>query len=231
MRINKYIASCGICSRRKAEEIIKSGKVFVNGVIVTELHYDIQAEDVVYLDGKLISVEEEKKYIVLNKPKNIISAVSDNRGRKTVIDIINLDEKYRIFPVGRLDYDTEGLILLTNDGDFANKAIHPKYNKYKTYEVIIDKYIDDENIKKISKKIIIDNYEIKNSIIKRDAFNKNKYIVKIKEGRNRQIKKMFQSMNAKVIYLKRLAIGNLELRDLKVGEFRYLTEDEINYFF
>lgn len=229
MRINKYIASSGFCSRRKAEEYINNNRVKVNGEVVG-LSYIVNENDTVTIDDKKIELEKNYIYLMLNKPQNHLSSVSDDRGRKTVVDIIKDKYNERIFPIGRLDFDTEGLILLTNDGDFSNRVIHPKFDMYKTYEVIIDKVIDDYAVNKISKSVEIDGYIIKNSIIKRDKSNKKKFIVKIKEGKNRQIKKMFLALNAKVIYLKRTAIGDLKLGNLKIGEFRELTEEEKNLF-
>lgn len=229
MRINKYIASSGFCSRRKAEEYIVDDRVKVNGEVVG-LTYIVNKNDIVAVDDEIITLETKKIYLMLNKPKNTLSSSTDDRGRKTVIDLVRDNYEERIFPIGRLDYDTEGLILLTNDGDFANRVIHPKFDMYKTYEVIVDKNLDDYSIKRIAKSVEIDGYIVKNSIIQRDKHNNKKFIMKIKEGKNRQIKKMFLTLDAKVVYLKRTAIGNLKLGELKLGEFRELTENEKNLF-
>lgn len=231
MRINKYIAHCGYCSRRKADELIEKGRVFVNGKCVNDFSIDVDDNDIVTIENKVISLEQEKIYIMLNKPSGYISAVSDDRGRKTVLDLVQKHYTQRLYPVGRLDYQTEGLLILTNDGELANKLIHPSSNIKKTYYVELDRMISAEKIRKIESGVDIGGYITKKAKIKRigPSINTNKCIITICEGKNRQVRKMFETQHLHVKYLKRLQIGELYLNDLKQGEFRYLNKKEIDY--
>ena len=230
MRINKYLASCGVASRRKVEEYILSGKVSVNGNVVTNLATDIGQDDIVLFDGKPVQIENTFEYYMLNKPKGVVSTASDDRGRKTVVDLINTSA--RIYPVGRLDYDSEGLLLLTNDGELTNKLTHPKHLISKTYLVSIDDSITDEQISKLENGVVIDGYKLHKSqikVIERTA-NLTKMEIVIFEGRNREIRKMFESINKKVVFLKRIKIADLKLDNkLKRGEYRKLLHSEIEY--
>ncbi len=226
-RLQKYISECGICSRRKAEELICAGKVSVNGNIVTEMGYKIDDNDSVVINGKTLT-PQKKVYIMLNKPKGYITAVSDDRGRKTVIDLVS-DIKENLFPVGRLDYDTEGLLILTSDGDFANKLIHPSKNILKTYLAKLDNLPSEADIEQLKKGVAIEDYT---AVAKElTIYNKKNKIclIKISTGKNRQVKKMFEYIGLKVVNLKRISIGQLELGDLKVGSYRYLDEDELEF--
>lgn len=230
MRLNKYIALCGVSSRRGADELIEQGKVTVNGSVVRTMGTDINTEtDVVCVGGREVSPEEEHVYIMLNKPAGYLSTCLDDRGRKTVIDLVkNIDN--RVFPVGRLDYDTEGLLLLTSDGDFAYRCTHPKHEISKKYSAVVKGALDDNAVRKLRDGIIIEGRKTSEAII--DIIEKKentaKLNVTIHEGRNRQIKKMFESVGCTVSYLKRISIGKLELGDLKAGTWRYLNEHDFN---
>ena len=234
-RLQKYMASCGIASRRKCEEYILDGRVKINDVICTELGVKVNPEkDKVYFDNTLISKENKKKYILLNKPTGYITSVKDEKNRKTVLDLVKVDE--RIFPVGRLDYDSSGLIILTNDGDIYNNIIHPRVKLNKTYIAECIGIFSDADLKKFKTGIDIGGYitaeaNIEIISIEKINSNTNKTTVKISihEGKNRQIRKMCSSLNHEVISLKRVAIGELQLGYLKPGEWRYLTEKELNY--
>lgn len=227
-RLQKYMAACGIASRRKCEEIILQARVKVNGKIVNELGAKIDEEkDLVTLDGKLIKKEKNKVYIALNKPKGYVSTVKDERGRKTILDLVDVTE--RIYPIGRLDYDTSGLILLTNDGDIYNKIIHPKQEKNKIYIALIKGIPTENDIKKIWKGINIDGYvtaPAKFKIVKKFKDYCEVEII-IHEGRNRQIRKMCDFINHQVLELKRLQIGDIKLGNLPLGKWRYLNTKEI----
>lgn len=224
MRLNKYIADCGIASRRKADILIADGKVKINGKIVTNLGTIVNENDTVEVEGKRIKKEDKKIYLMLNKPSGFLSSVSDDRGRKTVIDLIKKKYKERIYPVGRLDYETEGLLILTNDGEFANKVIHPSKNILKKYYVEIDKNINEKEKRNIEEGVDIGNYITSKS--KLSKIDDCKYYITISEGKNRQVRKMFETQNKKVLYLKRVSIGNLKLENLKTGQFRELTDKE-----
>lgn len=231
MRINKYIAHCGYCSRRKADELIESRRVFINDVCVNDFSIDVSDGDMVTIDNKVIFLEQQKIYIMLNKPSGYISAVSDDRGRKTVLDLVQKEITQRLYPVGRLDYQTEGLLILTNDGALANKLIHPSSNIKKTYYVELDQSITMDEIKNIESGVDIGGYITKKAKIKKMTIGKNidKCLITICEGKNRQVRKMFETQYVNVKYLKRLQIGELYLNDLKRGDFRYLTKKEIEY--
>ena len=228
MRINKYLASAGIASRRKVEEYILNGMVKVNGEVVTNLSTDIIDSDEVMFNNNKVSLTNQFEYYMLNKPKGYVSTAKDDRNRKIVNDLI--PTKARIYPVGRLDYDSEGLLLLTNDGELTNKLTHPKHNISKTYIVTIDSEIDDDNLDKLKKGVVIDGYKLHQCQIK--VIDKNKFQTKMEivifEGRNREIRKMFESVGKHVIFLKRIKIAELTL-DVERGKFRKLTNTEVDY--
>ena len=232
MRINKYLADCGIGSRRKVEEYILQGKVKINECVVNNLSTQINENDIVKFNNKIVVPVAKKVYILLNKPKGYLTTVSDIYNRKTVLDLLK-DVPFRVYPVGRLDYDTEGLLILTNDGDFANKVIHPRNNICKTYEVEVKYPLNNENILKLTSGMIIDGYKTTPAKLNNYRKIKNKYIfnLSIFEGRNRQIRKMVEQINNEVVNLKRLSIGNLTLGKLKRGEYRYLTTNELKNIF
>ncbi len=230
-RLQKYIASCGITSRRKAEELILSGKVKVNGVVINTLGTKIDDEkDVVLVDDKIINKNLNFIYIKLNKPIGYVTTVKDQFNRDTVIDLIDIKE--RIYPIGRLDYNTSGLLLLTNDGDLANKLMHPKYHIYKTYVADIDGHISQEAINKLKTGVTIDEfYKTAPANVKllTSVNNTSKVEISIYEGKNRQVRKMFNAVGHEVKALKRISFGEIELSDLKPGKWLNLSDMEIKF--
>ncbi|GAA0100983.1 pseudouridine synthase [Paraclostridium bifermentans] len=233
MRINKYIASCGIASRRKAEELIIENRVKVNGKIVNELSFQInEAEDKVEVDGKAIGLEEELVYIMLNKPEGYVTTVKDQFDRKSVIDLVK-GVGARVYPIGRLDYETSGLLLLTNDGDLTYKLTHPKHEVDKTYVATVKGIPNESEINNFEKGLYIEDYKTapaKIKIVKKNI-EKNYAVceIKIHEGRNRQVRKMCRAINHPVMNLRRKAMGKIVLKDVEIGQYRYLTNDEVNY--
>ena len=228
-RLQKVIASFGYASRRKAEELIRKQKVMVNGEVVTELGTKVSPSDVISIDGVIINKDVKHEYYILNKPRSVISSVNDEAGRITVVDLI--DTEARIYPIGRLDYDTTGLILLTNDGDFANALMHPSRQIEKTYIAKLDKVLTKEDILAIKKGITIDKriVEVKRFKVKKRDLEKNTDIVEITivEGRNHIVKRLFKELGVNVVKLSRIAYGFLDIKDLKSGEYRNLTIKEI----
>lgn len=217
-RIQKIMAQAGIASRRKCEELIKEGLVKVNGKIA-KLGDKVDSErDKIEVNGKMIK-KENRVYVVLNKPKGVLCSVGDKFGRKTVVDLIKCKEK--IFPVGRLDFDSGGLLILTNDGDFANRIIHPKYNVKKTYLIILDKALREGDIGRIKRGVVVDGRKVNIFGLKQ---NKNKVELSIHEGRKHIIKKLFDAVGCKVLDLKRISIGELRL-NLKAGEYRFVSRE------
>lgn len=233
MRINKYIASCGIASRRKAEALIVENRVKVNGKIVNELSFQInEAEDKVEVDGKAIGLEEELVYIMLNKPEGYVTTVKDQFDRKSVIDLVK-GVGARVYPIGRLDYETSGLLLLTNDGDLTYKLTHPKHEVDKTYVATVKGIPNESEINNFEKGLYIEDYKTapaKIKIVKKNI-EKNYAVceIKIHEGRNRQVRKMCRAINHPVMNLRRKAMGKIVLKDVEIGQYRYLTNDEVNY--
>jgi len=232
MRINKYLAACGKGSRRKCESLVLEGRVKKNGRPITQLSTDINDNDIVTVDGYKVVMPTSHVYIMLNKPKGYICTHSDEKGRKTVFDIVSsFCSDPRLFSIGRLDYDTEGLLLLTTDGDLTNKLAHPRNEIEKTYVAKIEGEISELDIDKLRKGVVIDGVKTKRSKIKLLEYKDNisRLEIKISEGRNRQIRKMFETINREVIFLKRMAIGDLRLGGLTRGTCRYLKDDEVNY--
>lgn len=228
-RLQKIIAAAGVCSRRKAEELILAGKVKVNGVIIDTLGFKASTSDEIIVNGIKLA-KEEKVYYILNKPKNVITSVTDDKDRETVVDLVKTN--FRIYPVGRLDYDSSGLLLLTNDGELTNMLIHPKFEIEKTYEVTINGLITEEEIKKLRKGVVIDGgYKTDYAKIYLQTQNQNKktshLLVTIHEGKNRQIRKMFETLNYEVIRLNRIKEGPLELGTMRPGEYRKLKPIEV----
>ena len=227
IRLNKYIAECGICSRRKADILIESGKVLVNDIVIKDLGVIIDdTKDQVKVDGKTISKENKYVYIMLNKPKGYVTTNSEQFGRKSVLDLIDTD--YRIFPIGRLDMNTEGLLLLTNDGEFANKLMHPKNKVEKTYIANVKGNITEEKIENLRNGVDIGGYITKPAQVRIISKDKNEIEIKISEGKNRQVRKMCEAVGLKVINLKRTSVGKLNLGNLKIGKYRYLNKNEID---
>lgn len=225
IRLNKYIASCGVCSRRKADDIIQKGNVKVNGKTVENFGVQIdEKKDIVEVYDKKIKLEKSKLYLMLNKPKGYITTNDEQFMRPSTVELIN--EDIRVFPVGRLDMDTEGLLVFTNDGDFANKVIHPKNKIEKTYVVRFKEgEADPKKIEKMKKGVDIGDYVTKPAKVR--LMSKNQLEIIISEGKNRQIRKMCEVVGIDVYDLKRTKIGMLELGDLKVGEYRKLKTSEI----
>ena len=228
-RLQKLIAESGYCSRRKAEEYIVKGKVFVNGERITELGSKVEGNEEIIVDGNAIS-KQDKEYYILYKPRGVISSTKDDKGRKTVLDFFD-DVTKRIYPVGRLDYDTTGIILLTNDGEFANMMLHPKNKIPKVYIAKLEGIIDGYSIKKIKSGIVIDGIKCIPDRVKLKSADKksNTCIVEITihDGRNHEVKRIFESAGYNVIKLKRESIAFLTLQGLSSGEFRKLTIKEV----
>lgn len=228
-RLQKVIANSGYTSRRNAEKLILEGKVTVNGVVCCELGTKVEATDIITVEGNTLSKNEKKVYYLLNKPRSVICSASDDKGRKTVVDLIDTD--LRIYPVGRLDYNTTGLLLLTNDGDFANFLMHPKNEIKKTYLAKIEGLLTKEDIDKLKKGIVIDNRYVntKNFKVKSRDVVKNTSMVEltIVEGRNHIVKNIFASLKHDVIKLTRTNYAFLDIKNLKSGEYRELSIKEI----
>jgi 23S rRNA pseudouridine2605 synthase len=226
VRLNKYIASCGVTSRRGADKLIAEGKVTVNGALVTTMGGEIDESDDVRIDGKAIKPQADV-YIMLNKPTGYICSCADDRGRKTVLDLIKGVEG-RVFPVGRLDYDTEGLLILTSDGDFAYRCTHPKHEINKKYYAEVKGALDSRAVSELRRGVMVDGQRTSQAQIdileSKDGLSK--LHVVIHEGRNRQVKKMFEAVGCKVTYLMRVAIGELELGGLATGAWRRLEESD-----
>lgn len=228
-RIHKYMARCGVASRRKCEEIVSFGRVKVNGESITSPVMIDDEVDIIEFDGVVIKPEEKKVYIIINKPTDIITSVKDQFDRKTVIDLIDVEE--RIFPVGRLDYDTSGILLLTNDGDITFKMSHPSHEIEKIYVAEVLGNFTEKEIRQFESGLQIEDYVTSPSKIKIMSENKDVSIVEITihEGRNRQVRKMCEKIGHPVLRLKRIGFGELNVNDLKMGEWRYLTDEEISY--
>ena len=226
MRINKYLSGCGIDSRRKCEQLVLDGRVKINGKKATELATDVKDGDYVEVDGHAVTVAHKLVYIMLNKPKGCICSLSDEHGRKTVLDIVKV--KARIFPVGRLDYDTEGLLLLTNDGELANKLAHPSSGVKKTYYVRVEGVPTAAELKRLRDGVTFGGVKYAGaevSIVDEDGGNA-RLSVTISEGKNHEIKNMIESLGRRVMLLKRVALGGLRLGGLSRGEWRYLSARE-----
>ncbi len=232
-RLQKMIAESGYTSRRKAEELILAGKVLVNGEIITTLGFKVSDEDIIEIDGNILNKNIKKEYYLLNKPREVICSVSDDKKRKTVVDLI--DTNSRIYPVGRLDYDTTGLIILTNDGNFANILMHPSHKVEKTYIAKINGILNEDDFKKIRKGIDIDKrvLKIKHMKVKEVDKKKNTSLVEItiEEGRNHIVRKFFEALHYDVLKLTRIKYANLTLGNLKSGEYRELSKDEVRYLY
>ena len=227
-RLQKYIAEAGYTSRRKAEELIKEGKVEVDGKIVKELGTKVSGKERIIVEGNLLK-KEEKEYYLLNKPREVITSVSDDKNRKTVVDLIETDK--RIYPVGRLDYDTTGVLLLTNDGEFANILMHPNNKIDKVYIAKIRGIIKGDAINKLKNGVIIDGKKTEKCRVKlrkTDLKNNTSMVeVSIHEGRNHQVKKMFDAVGFEVLKLKRERFGIFTLQGLTSGDYRRLSPKEV----
>ena len=229
LRLNKFMANAGVCSRREADELIQKGLVKVNGNVVTELGVKITRNDVVEYNDKVV-VAESKCYILLNKPKDTVTTSDDPNGRKTVMDLVKGACNERIYPVGRLDRNTTGVLLLTNDGDLASKLTHPKYVKKKIYQVWTDKPISEEDMQHIA-----DGVELEDGPIHADAISyvsptdRKQAGIEIHSGRNRVVRRIFESLGYHVVKLDRVYFAGLTKKNLPRGRWRYLTQEEVNF--
>lgn len=230
MRINKFIAASGLCSRRKADELIANGNVKVNGASMREMGYDVSEGDVVQVNGKVIGGQQKMEYVVINKPLGVVTTVSDDRDRETVMDIV-ADIDARLFPVGRLDYNTSGLLIMTNDGDLAYRLTHPKHEVTKTYVAVVQGVLSDARVNKLRQGVDIGGFVTSPAKVKviRGTKTTSTVEITIHEGKNRQVRKMFAAVGNKVIGLERVAIGNIRLGRLAQGHYRKLTRDEVEY--
>nr|WP_286010439.1 pseudouridine synthase [Clostridium sp. MD294] len=231
MRLQKFLAEAGVASRRKAEELIVMGKVQVNGKVITELGTKIDTQnDIILYQNKKVEIKQNFIYIMLHKPEGYVTTVKDQFQRPTVMDLLG-DVTERVYPVGRLDYDTSGLLLLTNDGDLTYHLTHPKHHIEKTYEAKLFGIPSEHNIIQFRRGIVIDGKKTepaKLEILQKEKKYTTVRIV-IQEGRNRQVRKMCQAIKHPVAQLKRIGTGTLFLKDLKKGNYRYLTQKEISY--
>jgi len=228
IRLNKYIANSGICSRREADTYIEHGSVEINGKLVTEMGYKVQPGDVVRFDGTSIT-PEQKKYVLLNKPKNYITTMDDDRGRKTVMELIANASKERIYPVGRLDRNTTGLLLFTNDGDLAKKLTHPKHNVRKLYHASLDRKLELKDLEKLRGEVIIEGRKVFiDAISYVNGEPKSEIGIEIHSGRNRIVRKIFEHVGYKVNKLDRVVFAELTKKNLPRGRWRELTNLEVS---
>ncbi len=228
MRLNKYIARSGVCSRRKADELIENGNVKINGQVFRQVGYQLLPDDQVVVNGIPIALESKKVYLMFHKPKGVITTAKDEQGRTTIFSYLT-DVPQRVFPIGRLDGDTTGLLLLTNDGDFAQRLAHPRYKIGKTYEAKIAGDLSFKKIAQLERGVDIGGYvtgPARVSLVKKGEKSTVAQIT-VYEGKNRQVRKMFRAVGHPVWELKRIAIGNLSLARLKEGHYRKLTPKEI----
>ena len=230
MRINKYIAAAGIASRRGADELIAAGKVKVNGAVLTQPGYGVKEGDSVVVNGRPVGAAEKLVYYVLNKPAGYITSARDEFGRPTVLNLLE-DVEERVFPVGRLDYDTMGLIIITNDGALGNHIAHPSGEVYKTYLARVNGHLSPRELQKLRDGVYIDGRRTAPAFAENAGTDGSCSMVeiKIREGRNRQVRKMFEAIGYKVLALKRTAIGEIRLGRLKEGSYRKLSAEEIEY--
>ncbi len=230
MRINKFLAECNLGSRRKVEAFVRDGRIKVNGKVVTDLAFSVSENDLVEFDGTKVEPNKTLVYVMLHKPKGYITSTSDNRGRKTVLDLLPQELKF-LKPVGRLDYDSEGLLLLTNDGEVAFNLTHPTHEVGKVYVAKVEGEVKESELAVLRAGVVIDGVRLSKCKVKKLDFKDNitKLEITIFEGKNRQIRKMFEAVGFKVVFLKRIQIGFLRVSGGYRGKFRYLTTQEINY--
>ncbi|MDC9722155.1 MAG: pseudouridine synthase [Urechidicola sp.] len=227
IRLNKYIANAGICSRREADVYIAAGNATVNGKVITEMGYKVQKDDVVRFDGALLSIET-KRYVLMNKPKNMITTMDDDRGRTTVMHIIENATKERIYPVGRLDRNTTGLLLFTNDGDLAKKLTHPKHNVKKLYHASLDKKLSMKDMQTIGANFMLEGKMVfVDAISYVEGQSKTEVGIEIHSGRNRIVRKIFEHFGYTVVKLDRVIFAGLTKKNLPRGQYRPLTNQEV----
>ncbi len=236
MRINKYIASAGVCSRRKADELIINGQVKINGRVLKEPGYDVMDGDEVSVAGRIVEPKKTHTYVLLNKPVGVITSVKDDKGRMTVIDLLRenpdiADEASRLFPVGRLDYDTSGVLLLTDDGELTYRLTHPKHEFPKTYQALVRGVVSREKELRLVRGVDIGGFVTSKAKVKTLKVKGNSSLVEIAihEGKNRQVRKMFEAVGNPVVELKRVSFGEIRIGRLKEGAFRKLTKKELDY--
>lgn len=229
VRLQKYLAAAGVASRRNCEEYITAGRVEVNGQIVTIPGTKVDGSEMIKVDGQEIRQDQKKIHILLNKPVGYISTAKDQFSRKTVLDLTET-VKERIYPVGRLDYDTSGLIILTNDGELTNMLTHPSHEIEKVYRAVVDGGIKDEDIFRLQRGVKIDDYTTAPAKVKviKSAQKEPAVEITIHEGRNRQVRKMFETLGYAVLHLKRIAIGPISIQGLEEGKWRYLSKNEVD---
>ena len=226
MRLNKFLAKCGIGSRRACDELIKNSKIKINGTIITDYSHQISEDDYVQCNNKYVEVNLDNYYYILNKPKAYVCSKKDNTKRKLIYDLLPFDK--RLFSVGRLDYDTTGIILITNDGDFCQKLSHPKYKIKKKYYVVTNDMLDSKNIDLICKGVKINNDKMSGKFVLKDKIKKNfLWDITLTEGKNREIKRIFDHFNIKVLSIHRYEFAGLKLGTLKEGKYRILRKNEI----
>jgi 23S rRNA pseudouridine2605 synthase len=227
IRLNRYVANAGVCSRRDADTYIAAGNVTVNGKTITEMGFKVNRSDEVRFDGRLLN-PEKKEYILLNKPKNFITTTSDEKGRRTVMELISNASKARLLPVGRLDRNTTGLLLFTNDGDLAKKLTHPKHGVRKIYHVVLDK-----NLKAADMKMISSGIELEDGLVKADEVSyinnapKKEVGIELHSGRNRIVRRLFEHLGYEVVKLDRVVFAGLTKKDLPRGHWRHLSQQEV----
>lgn len=228
MRLQKYMAECGVASRRRAEEMILEGKVSVNGVVISQMGVQVEDGDEVRVEGKLIRPEAQKRYVMYHKPAGEVTTVSDPEGRAAVLDHFR-DYPVRLYPVGRLDYDSEGLLLLTNDGALTERMLHPSHLVEKTYLARVTGQVSMDSVRQLRAGVMLDDHKTapaKVRIIREETFA-TVVLVTIHEGRNRQVRRMFEALGHRVLQLRRVKFGPLELGDLPRGQWRELTAEEV----
>jgi len=227
IRLNRYIANAGVCSRREADIYIEAGNVTVNGKTITEMGHKVKLTDIVKFDGRLLN-PQKKEYVLLNKPKNFITTTSDERGRRTVMELISKASKSRLVPVGRLDKNTTGLLLFTNDGDLAKKLTHPKHGIRKIYHVELNKNLSAQDLKKIQTGITLDDGPIKvDEVSYINNSPKREVGIEIHSGRNRIVRRIFEHLGYDVKKLDRVIFAGLTKKDLPRGHWRHLTKQEV----
>lgn len=230
MRVNKYIAASGVASRRKADELLANGNVKINGAVLREPGYDVRPDDIVEVNGHRIMVREKQEYLLINKPLGMVTTVSDDKDRPTVMDVVK-DVDARLFPVGRLDYNTSGALIMTSDGDLAYRLTHPKHEIDKTYRALVAGVLSDQKVNRLRKGVDIGGFVTAPAKVRIIRGNHRSTLVEISihEGRNRQVRKMFKAVGNPVQALERVAIGKIRLGHLMPGHYRKLTNEEIEY--